>query len=188
MRLQKQTILFCSLIIISGCTSYSDLLVSKGYEGDKIRIQRHVDPCCGWAGLRFIYIENKTKEHIIYFSWFDVPYAEKEVRTLSGKNVVSSEKYQLVFDTSSYSQPIIREVGFGDTTMYDLNDKLLSTRRIKPTIPLNRIDTILLFYSAHALTNVNDKDKRMWLLDKAAGYIIGKRQFSYNSNGAKKIR
>ena len=188
MALSKHTILFFSLITISGCTTYTDLLVSKDYEGDKIRVQRHADPCCGWAGLRFIYLEGKTKEHIIYFSWLEVPYAEKEVRTLSGKNVVSSEKYQLVFDTASFTEPLLMERGFGDTTKYDINELLLSTNRVKQIIPLNHIDSTLLFYAAHVLTNVNDKDKKMWLLDKAAGYIKGKRQFSYNSNGSKKIK
>src|SRR6266516_6869865 len=101
------------------------MIVSEDYKGDRIRVQRHADPCCGWVGLRFIYNEGNKTEHVIYFYWFDIPYAEKEIRTLDGKKVIHSEKYQLVFDKSSYREPLFAEVGFGDTTKYDINDQLL---------------------------------------------------------------
>jgi len=173
---------------LCGCASYPTLLSSEDYRGDKILVQRHADPCCGWTGLRFVYKEGSTKEHIIYYFWFDVPYVEKEVRVLNGKKVVQSEKYQLVFDTTRYREPLIRQRGLGDITTYDINEGLLSTKNYKPTIPLNRIDSILLFHSTHLLTSVNYNEKRLWLLEKAAGYIKGQRSFSYNTNGTKAIK
>jgi hypothetical protein len=172
----------------SGCVSYPTLLTSEDYDGDKILVQRHADPCCGWAGLRFVYKEGKKREHIIYYYWFDVPYVEKEVRTLDHKKVILSEKYQLVFDTSKYREPLLRQRGFGDTTTYDINDELLSTKNIKPTILLNHIDSILLFHAAYLLTNVDYNQRRIWLLEKAAGYVQGQRRFSYSSNGTKAIK
>lgn len=175
-------------LIFQGCVSYPTLLRSEDYKGDKILVQRHADPYCGWAGLRFVYNEGGKKEHVIYYNWLDVPYAEKEVRILNKKKVIYSEKYQLVFDTSQYTNPLRRQRGFGDTTSYDTNDLLLSTKNTKPTVPLNRIDSILLFHSVRLLTSVDVNEKRMWLLQKAVGYIEGQREFSYSSNGTKAIK
>lgn len=175
-------------VTLSACVSYPTLLTSKDYRGDKIFVQRHADPCCGWAGLRFVYKEGKNKEHIIYFNWQDVPFCEKEVRVLDGKKVIQSEKFQLVFDTNRYTEPTFRQPGFGDTTTYDINDVLLSTKYVKPTIKLNRIDSILLFHSTHLLTSVDRKERPMWLLEKAAGYIKGERDSPRYSNGKKAIK
>jgi hypothetical protein len=180
-------LLTLSAIVFSSCTTYRNLLIFEDYSGDRIRVQSHADPCCGWAGLRFIYNEGNKTEHVIYYYWFDTPYAEKEVRTLDHKKVIHSEKFQLVFDTARYREPLIEEtIRYGDTTRYDINDQLLSTKWVKPVIPLNHIDSILLFHAPHLLTNV-DRSK-IWLLDKAAGYVKGGRQFSYNHNGSKKIK
>lgn len=176
------------ICFFSGCVSYPTLLTSGDYDGNEILVQRHADPCCGWAGLRFVYKEGKQKEHVIYYYWFDVPYAEKEVRILDHKKVIHSDTFQLVFDTCRYREPLLRERGFGDTSKFDINDKLLSTKNTKPAIPLNHIDSILLFHAPHLLTNIDYNQRRVWLLEKAVGYIQGKRKFSYNYNGMKAIK
>jgi hypothetical protein len=73
----SRLLIILTIITFSGCVSYPTLLTSEDYDGDKILVQRHADPCCGWAGLRFVYKEGTKKEHIIYYYWFDVPYVEK---------------------------------------------------------------------------------------------------------------
>jgi hypothetical protein len=180
------SVLFITLC--NGCVSYPTLLTSTDYDGNKILVQRHADPCCAWAGLRFVYKEGKQKEHVIYYYWFDVPYVQKEVRTLDHNKVIRSDTFQLVFDTSKYRESLFVERGFGDTSKYDINDGLLATKNTKPTISLNHIDSILLFHAPHLLTNVDYNQRRIWLLEKAAGYIQGKRKFSYNYNWMKAIK
>ena len=184
----KHALYIVLLAAVSSCGSYSEILVSRDYEGDQIIVQRHSTSCCGLTGLRFIYKEGKTRETVIYYSWFDIPYAEKEVRTMKKGHVIESQKYQLVFDTAVYRAPLIREIGFGDTTKYDINDALLSTQRVKPVITLDRIDSILLFHAPPLLTNIDKTECRIWLLGKASGYIKATRHFSYNHNGSKAIK
>ena len=186
----KYSITFLGIIVIltfTGCISYTTIISSKDYKGDKILVQRFADPCCGWAGLRFVYKEGKKREYVIFYYWFDVPYVEKEVRDLDGKHVIHSVRYQLIFDTSRYRERYMMR-GFASSDSFDINDELLSTKFIKPTIPLNPIDSILLFHAPHLLTSVNFNEKHIWLLSRAAGYVQAERRNRYQQNGNKAIK